>query len=260
MARFEIEIDDTSGDVTGEIPPQLKGIFDRIDVSAHGKGYQKAVAEAKPQIESGIKAGVEAEMARLNAALPIERDKWGRTEEENKRLNAQLLDLGRERDQTLRKREEDHARDLLVRAESIQKRNQRIQALVKQTLRGESARAGARDESLEELEEFLFSRIGFDDDMEPYVRQTDGSAKLVQGKPQSIPSFVKEYIDAHPHHRKPPTGVGGGARGGATRSQVGSPQFGSLREAQAALDADPGNNQLITAVLEATRAERRPRP
>jgi hypothetical protein len=55
-----------------------------------------------------------------------------------------------------------------------------------------------------ELEVILQHRIGYDDDMEPYVKGEDGQpAKTTAGNPLGIDVFVKQYLDNHPHHRKP---------------------------------------------------------
>lgn len=216
MARIEIEIDDAKGEILGETPEALKAILARIENTAHGAGFGKGAAKAAEEAKAQIAAAVTAEKARLDAMAPLEREKFERESNENKTLKQNMLEASRAADQAMKAREEAHATQLLERAEALKKRNAKIVDLTKAQLRGEARAVGARDESLDELEVILHASVGYSDDMEPFVRNPDGTAKTVQGKPQSIGSFVKEYLDTHTHHRKPTSGTGGGARGGAS--------------------------------------------
>ncbi len=216
MPRFEVELDD-KGDFVGDVPAELSEVIKRAEIMAHGNGFRggqsKATEEAKAQLEAALKA----ERARLEAQMPLEREKWQGVDEENKTLKNQLTNTMRESTKTLQQREEAHAEELTKRVESLNKRNQKIQALVTANLRSLAASAGARDESLTELEVILQHRIGYDDDMEPYVKAEDGSpARTTAGNPLGLDAFVKQYLDNHPHHRKPAPGRGGDARGGAS--------------------------------------------
>jgi hypothetical protein len=109
--------------------------------------------------------------------LPLERAKWAQIEEDHKSLQTRLIETESEHNRTLKAREESHARELLDRADALKKRNGRIVELTKAQLRGEARAAGARDESAEELEVILHSAIGYNDDMEPFVKNADGSPK-----------------------------------------------------------------------------------
>ena len=143
-------------------------------------------------------------------------------EEENKTLKTQLTDIMRESGRTLTKREEAHAEEITKRAEALKRREQKIQTLVNANLRALAAQAGARDESLSELEVILQHRIGYSDDMEPFVKDEAGEPASVHGKPLSMEAFVKQYLDNHPHHRKPVQGRGSDARRGASLATHGS--------------------------------------
>jgi|GEM_PF-2542916 len=251
MPKFELEIDD-KGDFVGQLPPEVDAILKRIEITAHGTGFRggqsKAAEEAKQQLDSAIKA----ERARIEASLPLEREKWQAIEADNQTLKTQLTDTIRESSRTLTKREEAHAEEITKRADALNKRNARIMELTKAQLRGEARAIGARDESLDELEVILHASIGYDDDMQPYVRNADGSPRNVQGKPQALASFVKEYLDTHTHHRKPAPGQGGGARGGAsTHGHNGSSM--SLEAARAEVQSNPHSAQAVNALFEATR-------
>jgi len=216
MARIELEIDDSKGEIVGEVPEVVKALFARIENTAHGQGFGKGAAKAAEEAKAQIASAVAAEKARLDALAPLEREKFQRESEENKSLKQTMLEAARETDRQMKAREEAHATQLLERAEALKKRNAKILDLTKAQLRGEARAAGARDESLDELEVILHASIAYTDDMEPFVRNGDGTAKTVQGKPQTIGAFVKEYLDGHAHHKRPAPGAGGGARGGAS--------------------------------------------
>lgn len=258
MPRFEIELDD-KGELAGDVPAELTGLIERREIMAHGNGFRggqtKAGEDAKAQLESAIKA----ERTRLEAQQPLEREKWQAAEEENKTLKTQLTNSMRESSKTLQQREEAHAEEITRRADSLNKRNQKIQALVTANLRALAASAGARDESLSELEVILQHRIGYDDDMEPFVKGEDGQpAKLTNGNPVGIDVFVKQYLDNHPHHRKPTPGQGGGARGGATLrgGTHGSNTTGTAAAAsQRIMDGDR-SPAAINELFEASRSKR----
>ena len=250
MARIEVEIDD-KGEIIGDTPEALKGIFTRIETSAHGQGYGKGVAKAAEDAKKQIADTVAAELAKKDAMLPIERAKWAQVEEDNKSLQTRIIEGDREHDRTLKSREEQHAKELLDRADALKKRNSKIVDLTKAQLRGEASRAGARDESLEELEVILHASIGYDDDMEPFVRNGDGTPRLVHGKPQTLGAFVKEYLDGHAHHRKPAGSQGGGARGGASLSSGGAPV--GVDAARARIDGGDRSPQAINDLFNAGR-------
>jgi hypothetical protein len=250
MPRIELELDD-KGEIVGDAPEPLKGIFARIETAAHGQGYGKGVAKAAEDAKKQIADTVAAELAKKDALLPIERAKWGQIEEDNKSLQTRLIESDREHDRTLKGREEAHARELLARADALKERNARIVELTRAQLRTEAKASGARDESLDELEVILQASIGFDDAMRAFVKNADGSEKLMQGKPQGIGSFVKDYLDSHPHHRKPPAQGGGGARGGATLHGHHAPQ--SLESARARVEAGDRSPGAIAEMFEAGR-------
>lgn len=251
MPRFEIELDD-KGEFLGDVPAELSEVIKRAEIMAHGNGFRggqsKAAEEGKAQLDAAIKA----ERARLEAQQPLEREKWQAAEEENKTLKTQLTNSMRESSKTLQQREEAHAEEITKRVESLNKRNQKIQALVTANLRSLAAQAGARDESLSELEVILQHRIGYDDDMEPYVKAEDGSpAKTTAGNPLGIDVFVKQYLDNHPHHRKPAQGRGGDARGGASLNRgLGG---GTLDSARSRVEAGDRSAEAINDLFNAGR-------
>lgn len=216
MPKFEIELDD-KGDFVGTLPAEIDSVIKRVELESHKKGYgqgaQVTAAEAKKQIEEAVKA----EAARINAMAPIEKERHEQISRDNEALTSQLNDLRRTSDQTAKSREESHARELVSRAEREQKLAARIRESMGYQLRMEALAHGAREDSLQELAIILSNSIGYDDEMKPFVKGEDGAPLLVHGKPVAIDSYVKQYLDGHPHHRKPAGGQGGGARGGAFR-------------------------------------------
>jgi hypothetical protein len=250
--RIELELDEAKGEIVGDVPEPIKALFARIENTAHGAGFGKGAAKAAEEAKAQIAAAVAAEKAKLEAMAPLEKEKYLREAEENKTLKQQMLESSREMDRAMKSREEAHASQLLERADALKKRNARIVELTKAQLRGEARAAGARDESLDELEVILHSSIGYNDDMEPFVKSGDGTPKTVQGKAQSLGSFVKEYLDGHTHHKRPAQGQGGGARGGAsTHGHAGGPV--NLEAARAAVLADPRSASALNDLFEASR-------
>ena len=215
MPKLELEIDD-KGEFVGQVPTELTTILEKIKSTSHGEGYgkgaQKAAEEAKQQIADAIKA----EKMKLEASMPLEKAKWDDIDQTNKLLKTQLETTVAESRKRMTELSENHALELTQRMESLTKRNEKIKTLVNANLRALAAQAGARDESLSELEVILQHRIGYDEHMEPFVKGEDGQpAKTTAGNPLAIDVFVKQYLDNHPHHRKPAPGRGGDARGGA---------------------------------------------
>lgn len=250
--RFEIELDD-KGEFVGQLPTEIDAILKRIDATAHGRGYQKAAEEAKPQIAEGIKRGVESEIARLNVELPLERERFRQAQEELKALQTKYLDIERDGQKNLRLREEQHAQELVTRAEALKKRDAKIRSLVSKTLQTEALKAGAREEYLDDLETLLSKHVGFNDDMEPFVIGADGREEHKQGKPVSIAAFVKSFLDDRPAYRKGPAPRPGSPPGGRTYGQPGAAP--TVDEATAVRRIEEGDRSpdAINALFEATR-------
>ena len=254
MPKFDIELDD-KGDFVGALPTELDAVLQRIKSVSHGEGYgkgaQKAAEEAKQQIADAIKA----EKLKLEMQAPLERQKWTEIDEENKRLKTLIDTTTSESRKQLTAREEAHAVEITKRMDALQKRNAKIQGLVTAQIRALAAQAGARDESLPELEVILQHRIGFDDDMEPYVKGEDGQpAKTSAGNPLGIDVFVKQYLDNHPHHRKATTGRGGDARRGA--SMAGAGIVPTVEAARTRYESGDRSPSAINDIFEAGRKQK----
>lgn len=253
MPKLEIEIDDAKGEFLGEVPTPLATILEKLRTTAHGEGFgkgaQKAAEEAKKQIEDAVRA----EKLKLEASMPLEKAKWDDIDQQNKLLKGQLETTVSETRKRMTEREEAHAVELTQRMDAISKRNEKIRGLVNANLRALAAQAGARDESLSELEVILQHRIGYDDHMEPYVKAEDGSpAKTAAGNPLGIDAFVKQYLDNHAHHRKPVQGRGGDARGGASLRGPAPTRAGAIER----LESGDRSYDAINEAFHAMRKER----
>lgn len=252
MATVSFEIDE-KGDLVGDAPSALKAILERESIMSYGNGVKsgqgKAAEEAKKQLEETLRL----EKSKWEAQLPLEREKWSSVETENKALKSQLLDHARESQMTLRQREEAHAAELLARADALKVRDAKIRGLVNANVKALAAQAGAREESLSELEVILSASIGYDEQMDPYVKDADGNPKLQAGKRVSIESYVKEYLDTHPHHRKPVNARGGDARGGASLRGTGPvPSVDAAKAAFAETRSPDAINELFLATRKKT--------
>lgn len=254
MPKFDIELDD-KGEFVGTLAPEFSAVLERIRTASHGEGYgkgaQKTAEEAKKQIEDAVKA----EKLKLEASMPLERAKWQEIDDQNKLLKTQLETTISESRKSLTAREEAHADEITRRVAALNKRNDRIKDLVNASLKGLAAQHGAREESLTELEVILQHRIGYDDDMNPYVKGEDGHpAKTAAGNPLGIDVFVKQYLDNHPHHRKPAPGRGGDARGGAaTRGHGHGAGTGDLASARARVESGDRSIDAVNDLFNATR-------
>lgn len=255
MATLELQVDD-KGELVGELPDALKAIVTREQTMAYGNGYKNGVSETTEKTKKQFEDTLKAELAKKDALAPIEREKLARFEEENSALNKRLTESMRESTESLRMREEAHARELLSRADALSTRNKRIQALVGEYVEGLALSAGAREESLPELRLILGAQLGYTDDMEPFVKQDDGNPRrLANGQNVPLKSFVKEYLDTHPHHRKAAGGVGGGARGGATfHGQTHTAV--SADQAIRRIDSGDRSAGAVNELFEATRKKR----
>jgi hypothetical protein len=215
MARVEIEFDD-QGNVVGEAPAPFLAYVERETTKGYGNGFKNGASETQVKSAKQFEETLKAELAKKDALAPMERAKYAQMEEETKALNARFTQAITDHTKTLRERDEAHSREILARSEAVTARNKRIDALVQDQLEGYAIAFGARDESLPELKVILKNYIGYTDDMDIFVKDADGNARIVSGKAMSPKAFVREYLDNHPHHQKPKGGVGGGARGGAS--------------------------------------------
>jgi hypothetical protein len=251
MAKIELEFDD-NGNVVGEAPAPFLAYLERENTKVYGTAFKNGVSEAQQKAAKQFEETLKQELAKKDALAPMERAKYAQMEEETKALNARFTQAITDHTKTLREREESHSREILSRSEAVKIRNERIDTLMQDQLEGYAIAFGAREESLPELKLILRNYIGFTDDMEPFVKGDEGKPRIVGGKPLTPKAFVKDYLETHAHHRRPTTGVGGGARGGAT-FRGNTNDTVSLEAARSRIDQGDRSSGAINALFEASR-------
>jgi hypothetical protein len=249
MAKFEIEVSDDGKFDT--LPDPVQVFVDRKINEAHSANQALKAAEV-------AKSKAEHELLRLRGGSldPAERERLKTLEGEHSRMAEEiaLRDKKFEEAQTIREDrhrkaiEEQAAKTTALSAE-IEKRTQRIRQLALKEIHAAALAAGARRESIPELEIILGTRIGLDDALQVFVTDTQDAGKPQldkDGKPLSVEGFVADYLAAHPHHVSGPAGRGGAASGG--RSLTGQPASRDAARAAAleVVAADPS----ITAVAD----------
>lgn len=247
MAKVEIEIGD-DGKV-GTLPEPLQKLFDNQQKEAFQRGIGKAADDIKG-LEGQIKTLKDGNLS------ATDRERLKSLEADKSKLEEELATKNKDFVKAQEIRDKRHADELADRdariaatGEQVKTRDARIQELVAKDIALAAATAGARKESLAELQTLLGGRIGLDDRLQPFVKDaTDpGKAHLDKdGKPVSIEGFVTAYLADHPHHKAAPSGRGGGAAGG--RSFEGRPADTPKGAAFERASADPSTPNLAAAI------------
>jgi hypothetical protein len=124
---------------------------------------------------------------------------------------------------------------------------QQIRESVGKTIRAAAVEAGARAESLDELERLIGADVDFDDKLDAFVKGPDGNPLATDtGEPMSLEGYVKGYLDKKPHHKAGIPAKGGNAPGGAThRGAPPKPPTGAdaLRQALDSGAVDPATTK-----------------
>jgi len=225
MPTVQVEVSD-DGNV-GTLPEALQKLFDAKFNEAFGKGKAKAAEEAKSQMGD-----------------PVERERLKLLEAENSRLKeaearakGDAVEAEKIRNQREAQERADWQAKLDAAAKDIDRRTTRLRELTGKEIRAAAMAAGARPESLDELEVLLGGRIGLDDALQAFVRNAQDAGKPLldkDGKSVSIEGFVGQYLADHPHHKAAPGGRGMGGGGG--RSLAGQPLSGVAADKAAALE------------------------
>jgi hypothetical protein len=251
VAKIEVELDD-KGELAGKLPAELEALFKRTETTSYGTGLTKGREAALAEAQKLADEKLAQERAKWEKDNPVARVK--ELEEENLKFRESEATLAKRYGDNARQREETHAKEMADRAEQVAKRDAQLTKALKATIRGAAMAAGARDESLAELENLLIARVTRDADLEPVVLGDDEKPITVQGKPISVETFVKQYIDRNQHHKKPQGGKGGGASGGA--SLHGGGQVPSEDAARARIEAGDKSPAAIDALFQATRKQK----
>jgi hypothetical protein len=193
-AKVEIELDD-KGNPVGEVPDPLKRLLDRKVNDAVQTALKNAEKKGLTPAEREELAAVKQKLSLAEQAAAEHNQQW----KEALRIQEERLEAKR-------------AADLAAEKEAVKARDARIARYQQQTalgaIRTAAVAAGARDESLADLEELLGSKVAFDHETDaPYVAGTDGTK-------QTVEQFVTAYLQARPHFLGRPKGTPGRATGG----------------------------------------------
>lgn len=240
--ELKVEVNDDGS--IGTLPPELQKFLDKRIKQSYADAHDKALATLRDE--------------RTARPDPVEIEKAKALEMEVSKLKEAEALREKNYQEAQRIREERHAAELAEKAaaldataKEVARRTARIQELAQREIRAAAVAAGARKESLDELELLLGGQLGLDDALQVFVKDTQdaGKARLDKdGKPVSIEGFVTQYLTDHPHHKAAPSGRGGGATGGRSLSG----QTGAATEKSSAL-AELERNPTIRAVGDALK-------
>lgn len=199
---LQVEIADDGA--VGTLPEPLQKFLDKKINEAHSRAYQKAADEAKKQVGD-----------------PVDRERLRQLEEQTKQREIEDAERAKKYDEAIKLRDTDWQKKVSEREDALAKRDKRLRDNLQTLVRAAAVKAGARDQSLDELAVLLGGRLDLDDELNPYVKGADGKpATGSDGKPVSVEGLVVQYLTDHPHHKAGAGTSGGGARGGASLAGV----------------------------------------
>jgi hypothetical protein len=232
-----VELDDKGN--LGALPDPLQRAFDRK--------VSEAVSKAEKNLEEKLKA------AQVD---PAEKERLKQLEEENSRFKEDQARKAKDYETADKIKEERHAAALKEREEKltakdreIVRRDERLRGMLKTEIRAAAVAAGARTESLAELETLLGAQLDLDgESLEPFVKGADGKPLEKDGKRVSIEAHVKQYLADHAHHINATRSRSGRAPGGATMSGASHTVGSDKDQAIAAAEENPSMSNVTTAV------------
>jgi hypothetical protein len=201
---------------TTETTPQT------LTVELDEKGLPKALPEPlQRELDRRVNASVQTALKnaeKKGGLTPAEREELAALREDKSRLEQSVAEHNKDWQEALRiqaeRLEAKRAAELAARDADVKAHKDRIAKYQEQTklgaIRAAAVAAGARDESLPELEVLLGANIQFDAETDaPFVPGADGTK-------QPIEQFVTDYLTKHPHHLGRGKGTPGRAPGGAS--------------------------------------------
>jgi hypothetical protein len=162
--------------------------------------------------------------AKAKAADPVEIERLKTLEQENEAFRIKDAEAGKRYEEAIAIRE---AREQAERARlqtEIDRRTERLRRSLSADIKAAALKAGARDESLDELAALLAPKVSLNDDLEPVVDGAD-----------TIDALVAGYLDARPHHRRSSGGQSMQTIGGVA-ARTGQAGGGPDSAVQAVLD------------------------
>lgn len=237
MAEVTIEIDD-QGNI-GTLPEPVQKFFDTKFKAAFKEGASKAEKEfagkvADPAERERLKL-LEAENARFKEEKALADKNY----EEARRLQEERLSkIAAEKDEAIQARDAEIAR-----------RTDRLKSMLGSEIRAAAVAAGAREESLPELEKLLGADLDLDTDLRPYVKGADGKPAEKDGKPITIEGFVTQYLVDHPHHLRGSRGTPGRSTDGVSfRRAPASAADVAVEDSLAAVATNPSTKTIAGAM------------
>ena len=231
-----IEVDE-QGNI-GTLPEPVQAFVNKAINEAFKRGAQK----------------VEREMS-SRAIDPAERERLLQAQADANLLREEIATRDKNFEEAARLREERFQRELDQREQTLKsketeigRRDARLRGMLGAEIRAAAVAAGARDESLPELQKLLGADLDLDENLEPFVKGEGNAPKFDKdGKPVSIEGLVREYLASHPHHLRGGQSQSGRAQGGASIGRsVAAPS--PADEAVERLAADPSLRNLTAAV------------
>ncbi len=198
MATVEIEIGE-NGEI-GKLPEDIQKFLDKRINDAYQKGADKAEARFKSLIVD---------------PKEIERLRTVEKEAEDQRIA--LLERDKKYEEAQQIRDKRHNDALKAEQDAHGKTKTKIRELVGKSVRAAAVEAGARAESLDELERLIGADVDLDDELNPFIKGKDGNALADKdGNRIGIEGYVADYLERKPHHKAAPPAKGGKAPGGAS--------------------------------------------
>jgi hypothetical protein len=234
MPVVEVEMRDDG--TFGTLPESLQQFVNRKIDEAHKKGAEKKADALSPYLVDPSE--VERLRTRDRLLAEVEAKEAERAKEYEKAAKIKEESLAREKEQA-------------VKAEQAKTKAaiDKVRASAGKTIRAVAAAAGARAESLDELERLLGVFVDLDENLEHVVLDAaDPKKRRVddKGEQVSIEGMVQHYLSTHPHHLKAMPAAGGRAPGGATFAGVRQPTDDRSR-AFAEMEADPSIENVARA-------------
>lgn len=197
MATVEIELGE-NGEI-GKLPDVLQKFFDKRIDEAYQKGADKAEKRLSPL-----------------AVDPKELEGLRSKAKDLEDLQLQIAERDKNYEEAQKIRDKRHIDELKKEQDAHALTRKRVREFANKAIRSAAVEAGARAESLDELERLIGADVDFDQDMSPFIKGPDGNPLEKDGVKVEIEGYVREYLERKPHHKAAPPAKGGQAPGGRT--------------------------------------------
>jgi hypothetical protein len=211
-------------DQTGTPPPAPEPSAPALTVPLNADG---SIGTLPDPLQKLIDSRIREATARAKAKAapdPVETERLKTLESELESYRLKDAEAGKRYEEAIAIREAREAAERDRLQAEIDRRTARLKRAVQAEIQAAALRAGARDESLDELVALLAPKVDLNDDLDPVVDGAD-----------SIDALVVGYLDTKPHHRR---GAGGQSMStiGGVASRTGTAGAGPMDAVQAVLD------------------------